>query len=129
MSVEGNAGLPAKPRRRDPSLLPVWRRVLMSAGWGVGVGAGVALGAVLTAVSASGVPGLAGLDVFSDLVALPWLSGLVVFLVHLGFTLGLAVVRGRRTPEIEAQPDQDGEREPEHGVEGHVGTEVPPSQG
>jgi hypothetical protein len=121
-------GFPAARARRDLSFLPVWRQVLLSAGWGVGVGAGVALGAVLTAASESGDVGLAGIDVSSDLVMLPWLSGLAVFLVHLAFTLGLGVVRQRRASHVEAEPDQRGEDEPEDGVEGHVGTEVPPSQ-
>lgn len=96
---------PEPVRRRDSSLSPVLRHVLLSAGWGLGVGAGVALGAVLTVVSGSGAPGLSGLDFSSDVVVVPLAAGVGVFLVHLAVWMLVDVVRGR-SRKVQPKADQ-----------------------
>ncbi|HEX9093889.1 MAG TPA: hypothetical protein VF902_07895 [Coriobacteriia bacterium] len=115
-------------RRRDDSLKPIGRSILLAAGWGLGVGAGVALGAVLTAVSGTGSPGLQGVDVSLDLVIVPLAAGSAVFLAYLASVLVLEVVRGRRAAQVDAQPDDGEQGEAEKGVDGQVGTEVETSQ-
>ena len=110
--------------RRGRTVAPAARRLLMSAGWGVGVAAGVALGAVLTIVSGSGAPGLAGLDVTSDLVLIPLACGAAVFLVHFAFSVAIGAVKRARTGEMGAKRDQQEEGAAEDRVERQVGTEV-----
>ena len=74
-----------RPAARDGSPLRWGRTLLLSAAWGVGAGGGVALGAVLTAVSGAGAPGLSGLDAGTDLTVAPWVVGGAVFVLHLEF--------------------------------------------
>ncbi len=59
----------------------VGRAAFWSLTWALGVAIGVALGGWLTVASGSGAPGAESLDVMHDLVAVPVLSGLAVFLV------------------------------------------------
>jgi hypothetical protein len=113
---------------RDGSPLRARRVVVLSATWGIGAGLGVALGAVLTSVSGAGAPGLSGLDVTSELVVVPWLVGAAVMLLHLFATLGVGFVRAHRAVHTPAQQEQGDERGPKDGVEGQIGTEVPPSE-
>ena len=114
---------------RDGSDLPLVRAAVFSGAWGLGVGGGVALGAVLTATSGAGAPGLSAVDVTADLLRVPLIVGSAVFTGHLAFTLALAALRGRRAPEIQTQEDEPDEREGQDGVEGQVGAEVPAAQG
>lgn len=113
---------------RDGSDLRVGRALVLSGAWGAGAAAGVAFGAVLTALGGAGAPGLSGLDAGSDLVVTPWVVGAAVVVGHLGWTLLLGLVRGRRPRESEAQDDERDERRGDHGVDGQVGAEVPPTQ-
>lgn len=114
---------------RDGSTLPLARTAAFSAAWGLGVGGGVALGAVLTAMSGAGAPGLTAVDVTADLLRVPAIVGGAVFAVHLAFTLAFAAFRGRRASEHEADEHESDEGEGQHGVEGQVGAEVPAAQG
>ena len=101
----------------DGSPMPLARALLLSASWGVGAAIGVALGAVLTAVSGAGAPGASAVEPVSDLIVVPLLAGSVVFLVHLGVTLGVASIRARRARERDAQGHERGEGEPDDRVE------------
>lgn len=103
---------------RDGSPMPLSHALVLSASWGAGAAIGVALGAVLTAVSGAGAPGVSSVQPVFDLIVVPVLAGAVVFLVHFGVTLGIATVRARRAPERDAQADERGEDEREDGVEG-----------
>lgn len=119
----------ARPKARDGSDLRVGRALVLSAAWGAGAGVGVALGAVLTAMGGAGAPGLSGLEAGTDLVVVPWVVGAVVAAGHLGGTLLLGSVRGRRLRDGGAQHDQRHERRGDDDVDRKVGAEVPPPQG
>lgn len=110
---------------RDRSPLRWGRTLLLSVSWGIGAGAGVALGAVLTAVSGAGAPGLSGLDAGTDLTVAPWIVGGAVFVLHLTWTLLVALVRGHRSRHRGAHERKDHQEHPEDGVDGQVGAEVP----
>ena len=67
--------------RSSRDTFSVGRAVFWSLTWAVGVALGVALGGWLTVASGSGAPGSASLDVVHDLVVVPLISGLLVFVV------------------------------------------------
>jgi hypothetical protein len=113
---------------RDGSELRVGRAIVLSVAWGAGAGIGVALGAVLTALGGAGVPGLSGLQLGTDLVVVPWVVGGLVAAGHLGGTLLLGLIRGRRARQDAAQDDERNERSRDDGVDRKVGSKVPPSQ-
>jgi len=73
--------------------------VFWAATWGIGVACGVALGAWLTVVSGAGAPGVQSLDIAEDLLLLPVLAGVAVFLLHLAGSGVVAWVRGRTAPK------------------------------
>lgn len=83
------------PSRRPRGTFSVGRAAFWSFTWSLGVALGVALGGWLTVASGSGAPGTASLDVVHDLVVVPILSGLVVFLVLFGVRVVLGLFRGR----------------------------------
>jgi hypothetical protein len=85
---------PAPGSRRIPSL---WRAALWSLTWSLGVALGVALGGWLTVASGSGAPGTESLNVVHDLLVVPGLSGLAVFVVVLSARLAFGFFRRRST--------------------------------
>lgn len=113
---------------RDGTPVSLRRLALLSGAWGAGAGAGVAAGAVLTAVGGSGAPGLAGVDVTSELLVAPWLVVVAVFAVHFGVCTLAARVRGERSRRREAQQQEHGESRAEDGVDGQIGREVPAAE-
>jgi hypothetical protein len=115
--------------QRDGSPLRPGRSVLLSASWGAGAFVGVALGAVLSAVSGSGAPGLQDLDLSAELGWWPLLVGGGVLAAHLLSTLAVAFVRGQRSRGPEAQGDHEDEGRSDDDVDRQVGSEVPASQG
>ncbi len=93
---------------------PAGSRVFWASTWAVGVALGTAAGAWLSVVGASGAPGAQGLDVVSELLVVPALAGILVFLGY----LALAYVAGRRRDDSAVA-----QTEPPHGGPG----EAPPS--
>jgi len=67
--------------------------------WAVGVAIGVALGAWITVVSGEGAPGVQSLDIAEDLLMLPALAGVAVFLLYLAGSGLVALVRARTAPK------------------------------
>jgi hypothetical protein len=113
---------------RDGSALRIGRAFMLACSWGLGAAAGVALGAVLSAVSGAGAPGLAGIDLSAELGWWPLVVGGGVLCSHVAFTFMVALVRGQRSRGGEAQGDHGYEGRGDEGVERQVGPEVPPSQ-
>jgi hypothetical protein len=114
--------------QRDGSPLRPGRTALLAASWGVGAALGVALGAVLSAMSGAGAPGLTELDLSAELGWWPLIVGGGVFAAHLLLTLAVAFVRDHRSRGPDAQCDEDEEGRPGDDVEGQVGAEVPAAQ-
>lgn len=83
------------PSPRSRGTLSVGRAAFWSLTWSVGVALGVALGGWLTVASGSGAPGAASIAVVHDLVVVPLISGLVVFLVLFGVRVMFGLFRGR----------------------------------
>ncbi len=86
------------------------RAALWAMTWALGAALGVALGGWLTVVGGVGAPGVDAIDLGTDVFLLPALSGLVVFVVHLGGQIIIASLRSRAvvdSPGDSGQPDQD----------------------
>jgi hypothetical protein len=92
--------------QRDGSPLRPGRTALLAASWGAGAAVGVALGAVLSATSGAGAPGLTGIDLSAELGWWPLVVGGGVFAAHLLLTLAFAFVRGQRSSGPHSQGDQ-----------------------
>lgn len=103
-----------RPARR----LSPGRAATTAAAWALGVALGVALGGWITVTSGSGAPGAIALDVNRDLLLIPALAGLAVFLVLFVAGLLLQFVRAlRAAPHDDDRQNEDveGEREPIRG--------------
>jgi len=86
------------------------RAALWAMTWALGAAMGVALGGWLTVVGGVGAPGIEALDLGTDVFLLPALSGLVVFVVHLGGQIIVASLRSRAVIDSSgdsAQSDED----------------------
>jgi len=83
--------------RNESSSLPA--TVFWAGTWAAGAAIGVALGAWLTVVSGAGAPGVQSLDIAEDLLMLPALTGVAVFLVYLAGSGVVALVRARTAPK------------------------------
>lgn len=89
-------------RGRRGTAITAGRAAVTAGAWGVGVAIGVALGGYLTVTSGSGAPGTAALDTGRDLILVPLLSGLVVFVcVFLGLMLVALVLRSRSSSQVD----------------------------
>ncbi|MDA3935623.1 MAG: hypothetical protein PF636_01975 [Actinomycetota bacterium] len=71
------------------------RAIFWSATWALGAALGVALGGWLTAVGGVGAPGVEAMDLGTDVLLLPSLSGLTVLVVHFGGQIIFASFRSR----------------------------------
>lgn len=103
----GNGASVQQPRFRPGNAL-FW-----AVSWGLGAALGVGLGGWLTLVGGAGAPGTGGLELGSDLVALPLAAFGVVTAVHLGGQAVAAFVRGvaakrRQHQERNEDADDDG---------------------
>ena len=100
----------AHPRRGHVS--PI-RAASAAVPWALGVAIGVALGGWITVTSGSGAPGAIALDVGRDLVLVPALAGLAVFVALFGVGLLFALVKSLRA-SADHHDRQDEHVEPEH---------------
>ncbi|TLM76802.1 MAG: hypothetical protein FDZ75_09540 [Actinobacteria bacterium] len=90
------------------------RSALRTAGFhaatlGTGVALGVALAAWVAASWGNGAPGPLALDYRSDLVLVPLLSGLSVFVLVFGVLVLVSLVRRAGSPHEDHDPDQNTE--------------------
>lgn len=69
-------------------------RVFWAATWSVGVAIGIVLGAWLTvADGGAGSPGAGSLDIVQDVIVVPFIVGVSVFVLHLVGQVALTLVR------------------------------------
>lgn len=91
----------ARHRKEERPRLP--EALFWALTWGLGSGIGVALGGWLTVVGGSGTPGVGGLDIGTDLIALPLSVVVFVTVVHLVGQYVASALRGRSRERTQGQ--------------------------
>lgn len=101
---------------KDGARLGIANACAWSLTWALGAGVGVALGGYLTLVSGSGAPGTQAIDPMTDLVVLPAVAFVAVFVAGIGGRIAAGAVRGRRASQPPRSSDKDHERDAEDGI-------------